>query len=41
MTSASSPNDMEFVNMAMKATRPDGKSVVPIWLAAEGDFVSI
>ena len=39
MTSPSIPDDMEFINMAIQASRPDGKPPVPIWVTTENDLV--
>ncbi|PFX25774.1 Tenascin-X [Stylophora pistillata] len=33
VASTSLPDDMEFINMATQAKRPDGKPPVPIWVA--------
>jgi len=30
---------MEFINMAIQASRPDGKPPVPIWVTTEDDLV--
>ena len=35
------PDDMEFINMAIQATRQDGKPPVPIWVTTEDDLVCV
>jgi len=35
------PDDMEFINMAMQASRPDGKQPVPVWVTTENDLVCV
>lgn len=41
MASPSIPDDMEFINMAIQASRPDGKPPVPIWVTTEDLLVRI
>ena len=41
MASTSIPDDMEFINMAIQASRPDGKPPVPVWVATEDDLVCV
>ena len=41
MASTSLPDDMEFINMALQASRPDGKPPVPVWVATEDDLVYV
>ncbi|XP_078343101.1 uncharacterized protein LOC144628871 isoform X1 [Oculina patagonica] len=38
VASTSIPDDMEFINMAIQASRPDGKQTVPIWVTTEADL---
>jgi len=33
------PDDMEFINMALQASRPDGKPPEHIWVTTEDYFV--
>ncbi|XP_078384865.1 uncharacterized protein LOC144667351 [Oculina patagonica] len=33
------PEDMYFINMAMQASRPDGKQPVPMWILTEDNAV--
>ena len=39
VASPSIPDDMEFINMAIQASRPDGKPPVPIWVTTKDDLV--
>ena len=41
MTSTYIPDDMEFINMALGASRPDGKPITPIWVATEENLVCL
>lgn len=41
MASSFIPDDMEFINMAIKASRPDGKQPVPVWVTTEDDLVCV
>ena len=41
MASTSLPDDMEFINMAIQVSRPDGKPPAPIWVATEEDLVGV
>ena len=41
MASPFIPDDMEFINMAIQATRQDGKPPVPIWVTTEDDLVCV
>ena len=41
MASPFVPDDMEFINMAMQASRPDGKQPVPVWVTTENDLVCV
>ena len=41
MASLSLPDDMEFINMAIQASRPDGQPPVPTWVTTEDDLVCI
>ena len=41
MASPFIPDDMEFINMALQATRQDGKPLVPIWVTTEDDLVCV
>ena len=39
VASPSTPDDMEFIDMAIQASRPDGKPPAPIWVTKEDDLV--
>ena len=39
MASPSKPDDIEFINMAIQASRPDGIPPVPLWVTTEDDLV--
>ena len=41
MVSPSIPDDIEFINMAIQASRPDGKPPASIWVTTEDDLVRI
>lgn len=41
MASTSIPHDMEFIYMALRAPRPDGKPPVPIWVTTEENVVCV
>jgi len=35
------PGDMEFIKMAIQASRPDEKPPVPLWVTTEDNLVCI
>lgn len=35
------PDDIEFINMAIQASRPDGNPPVPIWITTEKKTVCV
>lgn len=35
------PDDTEFINMALKESRPDGNPPVPIWITTEEKTVCV
>lgn len=41
VASTFTPADMKFINMAFKASRPDGKPPVPIWITTEENVVCV
>ena len=41
MASTHIPDDMKFINMAMEASRPDGKPFVPIWITTVETVVCV
>jgi len=41
VTSTSVPGDMEFFNMQIQATRPDGKDLVPFWVTTTENLVCL
>lgn len=41
VASPSIPDDMEFINMAIKASRPDGNPPVPIWVLTQANLVCV
>ena len=41
MASPSIPDDMEFINMAIQASRPDGQLPVHVWVTTEDDSVCV
>ncbi len=41
VASSSLPDDMEFINMAIQASRPDGKPPVPVWVSTQANLVGL
>ena len=41
MTSTFVPGDMEFFNIQIQATRPDGKDLVPFWVTTKENLVCL
>lgn len=41
MTSTFVPGDMEFFNVQIQATRPDGNDLVPFWVTTKENLVCL